>query len=200
MLLPHRPGEERRNRHASLCRQTNCLPDGLGSGGQVKLALGDLPAARRTAEELKICVEGAVDKKLARHHYYLAGMIESEAGHFSSAVDNLNKAIALLGAESWYTKTAWKAVFFAGLAAVYFKSGDLARAEETYRKIQSFPLVRLQCGDVYAVSFYWLGKIAEEEGRPAEAAESYRRFLDLWKNADPDLPEVVDARKRLAGL
>jgi len=43
-------------------------------------------------------------------------------------------------------------------------------------------------------------KIYEQKGNTAKAIENYERFLDLWKDSDPGIAEVEDARKRLAGL
>jgi len=45
-----------------------------------------------------------------------------------------------------------------------------------------------------------LSKIHEKKGRKAKAIEHYEKFLDLWKDADPGIAEVEDAKKRLAGL
>jgi hypothetical protein len=59
---------------------------------------------------------------------------------------------------------------------------------------------RINYGDIYAKSFYMLCRIHEQQGDSAKAIEHYEKFLDLWKDADPGIAEVEDARKRLAGL
>jgi hypothetical protein len=45
-----------------------------------------------------------------------------------------------------------------------------------------------------------LGKIYEQQGDTAKAIEHYKKFLDLWKDADPGIADVDDAREKLAGL
>jgi hypothetical protein len=42
--------------------------------------------------------------------------------------------------------------------------------------------------------------VFEEKGDREQARDQYKKFLDLWKDTDPGLPEVADARKRLANL
>lgn len=46
-----------------------------------------------------------------------------------------------------------------------------------------------------------LGELYEAKGDRARTVAHYTVFVDLWKNADPDLqPQVADVRKKLAGL
>ena len=55
-------------------------------------------------------------------------------------------------------------------------------------------------GDLYAKSFYMLGKIHEQKNQRDQAIEHYEKFLELWKDADPGFAEVEDAKKRLTAL
>ena len=46
-----------------------------------------------------------------------------------------------------------------------------------------------------------LGELYEAKGDTKKAATYYVSFLDLWKNADPELqPKVQDVKRRLAAI
>jgi tetratricopeptide (TPR) repeat protein len=46
-----------------------------------------------------------------------------------------------------------------------------------------------------------LGELYENKGNTAKAASYFSAFLDLWKNADPELqPKVQDVKRRLAAI
>ena len=47
---------------------------------------------------------------------------------------------------------------------------------------------------------YLLGLAYEASGWHSKATEQYRTLLEIWKDADPGIPWVEDARRRLARL
>ena len=76
----------------------------------------------------------------------------------------------------------------------------MERAIEEYEKITRLTSGRMGYGDIYVKSFYMMGKIYEQQGQKANAIEHYEKFLALWKNADPGIREVTDAKKRMEAL
>jgi len=52
----------------------------------------------------------------------------------------------------------------------------------------------------YPKSFYLLAKIYEKKGDKKMAVKNYKKLLELWKNANADLPELIEAKARLEAL
>ena len=157
-----------------------------------------IPEAEKALGEIKAVCQQSVSKRIIRYYHHLQGLIDLEKGDTQSAIDSFEKACSLLPFESNWQDI--HALFFFPLAEAYYKAGELEKTRAEYEKITLLTLGRINYGDLYAKSFYWLGKIAEEQKDKRRAAENYGRFLDLWKDADPGQPEVDDARARLAAL
>ena len=52
----------------------------------------------------------------------------------------------------------------------------------------------------YPRGYYVRGLAYEKMGDYARAKENYEALLDLWKQADENIPELIDTKKRLANL
>jgi tetratricopeptide (TPR) repeat protein len=166
--------------------------------GFVYVHSDQLDEAKKTTDELDTLIKAGSNKNVVRQSYLLKGAIESKKGNFSSAVKLISDAIALLPYEREFSDN--QAIFLENLADTYYRSGDLDKALETYKKITLLMVSRIQFGDVYVKSFYMLGKINEEQGNSAKAKENYEKFLDLWNDADPGIEEVEDTKSRLTDL
>jgi tetratricopeptide (TPR) repeat protein len=167
--------------------------EALWKKGLAYIGLNSIEKAQKTADELKEMIEKGIYKKIIRLYYHLQGSIDLERKNYPLAIEYLRKAVSSVPAQG-------DAILYDTLALAFFKSGDLENAQKAYETIVSLTWGRLSYGDIYAKGFYHLALIDEKLGDKAKARENYRKFLDLWKDADPGLPEVEDARKRLAGL
>jgi tetratricopeptide (TPR) repeat protein len=166
--------------------------------GLIYLEMKSIDEAKRTADELKQLIDRGLNKKLMRFYYHLMGIIELEGENFSRATEYFKEATDLLPFP-WHPSQD-HALYIDSLALSYYRAGDLEGAREEYEKLTKLTAGRLSYGDIYAKSFYKLGKIYEQKGWKGKAIENYQRFLNLWKDADPGIPEVMDAKQRLGGL
>jgi tetratricopeptide (TPR) repeat protein len=89
----------------------------------------------------------------------------------------------------------------------YFKGRCYLKAERFDRAIETFQSLRTAFGSgrfgCPLESFklhYYLGRSSEATNQPDKAVAQYEESLEWWKNADPGLESIVDARQRLTRL
>jgi tetratricopeptide (TPR) repeat protein len=87
-----------------------------------------------------------------------------------------------------------------GLGQLLARRGQIDKAIDEYRLIMTTGpgtgLRRL----INPIYHFRVAGLWEKKGNTAKAIEHYRKFLEIWKNADPDLPEPALAKARLAAL
>ena len=89
-------------------------------------------------------------------------------------------------------------------ARLYEEAGDWEELISTTNEMQSIFVQRSGFRNSrhrdYPRAFYYRGIAYEEMGKPELAIENYEALLELWKDADEEIPERMDTIRRLAAL
>jgi tetratricopeptide (TPR) repeat protein len=166
--------------------------------GLIYLKMKKIDEAKKTAVRLEQLIEKTENKKHKRHYYHLIGMIALESNKVSESILNFIEAFSLLPSQVYDLQN--QAFYIDSLASAYYKTGDIEEAKNYYERIVSLTWGLVKYGNIYARSFYWLGKIYQEMGLADDAVEHYKKFLSLWKEADSGHEETADAKKQLVVL
>ncbi len=86
------------------------------------------------------------------------------------------------------------------LARAYLQKGELDKAIAEYERLITFDPNSRDRRLIHPKYHYRLARLYEEKGWSDKAIKEYEKFLKIWKDADEDLPELIDAKSRLAKL
>jgi tetratricopeptide (TPR) repeat protein len=87
------------------------------------------------------------------------------------------------------------------LARAYELNRDPERAVSTYLEtVKTKGALGWEPQEAWILAHYELGKLYEAQGDTAKAIDFYDRFLTIWRDGDPDLVALADAKKRLHSL
>lgn len=163
---------------------------------RISVETGDIESAQSHANDLKKMIENSLHTKLIREYYGLQALIELKSGQYAESIDLCKKAIPLYPDGP----RAVPAHILDIMGQSYYNLNRNDEAQKTFENLTRLTWGRYYRQDYYAKSYFHLGTIFEKKGDTASAIKNYEKFLDLWKDADPGIAEVEDARKRLAGL
>ncbi|UCF83807.1 MAG: tetratricopeptide repeat protein, partial [Desulfobacteraceae bacterium] len=94
----------------------------------------------------------------------------------------------------------YEAYFLDLTARIYARMGDVGKAISEYERLLKTNYSTGFSFPINPIFRYRLGLLYERANEASKAKAEFEKFLDLWKDADPEIAEVEDAKKRLAGL
>ena len=153
---------------------------------QILIALDDIESAREVQELRK---ENVVSQKDNVHIAGISAELELAEGRAPEAIDAILQYKRIGGWAYRWDELEGRTL----LAHAYHMAG---RSDEAIAELEE--LLRIYKG--HALGHYELGKIYEDIDRLDDAGREYAVFLEMWSEADEDMPQLIDARKRYARL
>jgi len=159
--------------------------------------LGRLDRARSLVADFEAHVDKAVQRRPdhVRALRRVSGELALAEGRLKDAVADFTAVYEMSG--------ACATCGLARLGDAWLRAGQPDSAQSVYERIVMTPTAGLDDDDARWLPdvFRRLGEIHEARGEAAKAADYFSRFVELWKDADPELqPQVDDVRRRIARL
>ncbi len=159
--------------------------------GLTYLAASDLDSARQISAGLDSWAsqndESGIDA--LRRREILAASVMAAAGDVGQALDTLEAIQEIEQADNGFLSWA--------LAEVALEAHDWKRAEAALEDLIGLNWVFYETLVPWVQAHYKLGFALDELGRADAAEAHYRRFLEIWGEADSPVAEVSLARQRL---
>lgn len=163
-----------------------------------------LSAARRPAEAeaaltaLRSTANPLATVRDSRLANVARGLVALGRGDATAAIKPLQDASAALtprgpgpNARSWHLPI-WSA-----LGQALLDTGRPGEARPWFEKVAGSGYERARQPIEFVRSFYFLGRIYEQQGDAAKSREAYRRFVGYWKDGDLDRERIAEAQRKI---
>ncbi len=163
---------------------------------------GNRKMAYKILDEIRRDIVGKVPRG-QQVYDYIAALIAYEEGKFEVALEKFKNAL-----QPQLPNRAPQFYY----AVCLLKTGHSSEAIDELKRVtwwspislSLISLTFLPAADYWPIAavkaHYWLGMAYEQKGDKNKAKEEYEKFLEIWKEADFNSPELADAKARLVKL
>jgi len=127
-------------------------------------------------------IDAGKNEDMKRYLHHLGGELLLRKDLYQEALENLNQAALIWSLERTF--------FINALAQAYLEIGTLDKAIEKSEVV-------LGINPNHAQTHYLLGLVYDKQGNKRKARKHFETFLEIWKDADQNLPQLTRAREQL---
>ena len=173
--------------------------------GLLDVGNGNVAAAKKKLEEI-MSLSAAVGEKEKDFNLMAANHLKREVLFAEGAYDDAVKVFEAgppvkINFSSPMTVQQKNVPFQADFVArAFLKKGETDKAIKEYERLVSPEAAARESALVHPFSRYRLAALYEAKGDLDRAVDQYESLLETWKQADPGLPGVAAARKKLSQL